>query len=104
VNNAQVLDPALEVSLVGLSLKIARGPVKAHWLDSNAAVLNTITLAPEVPKGIRKMRRALRDELGKFSIGRRIKFDVCLRQSLRRKITSMARGCAARHCCATSAI
>ena len=59
VSNAQLLVRALEFNLVAMSLKIAGGPVKARWPGSSVAVVNTMTLAPEVPKGIRKMCRAL---------------------------------------------
>lgn len=68
VSNAQVLVRALEFRLIAVSLKIAGRPVKARRPNSNAAVGDTITLAPEVPKSIRKMRRALRDELATTAI------------------------------------
>lgn len=63
MSNAQVLVPELEVSLVGLSLKIAGRPVKARWPGSSVAVVDTITHAPEALRSMRKMRRALRDKL-----------------------------------------
>lgn len=76
VGSAQVLDPALEVGLVSLNLEIADGFVKARRADFDAAAGDTITSAPEARKAMRKVRRALRDELAKFGIGTRITLDV----------------------------
>ena len=42
VSNAQVLDPALEVSLVDWTLEVAAGPVKARWVYLNAAAGGTL--------------------------------------------------------------
>ena len=42
MSNAQVLDPALEVSLVDWTLEVAAGPVKARWIYLNAAAGGTL--------------------------------------------------------------
>ena len=41
VSNAQVLDPAIEVSLVDWTLEVAARPVKARWVYLNAAAGGT---------------------------------------------------------------
>lgn len=76
VGNAQVLDPALEVGPATLNLEIDAGFVKARRADFDAAAGDTITSAPEARKAMRKVRRALRDELARFGIGANITLDV----------------------------
>lgn len=49
---------------------------KARRADFNAAAGDVITSTPEARKAMRKVRRALRDELNKIGIGARITLDV----------------------------